>query len=41
MTASQALGPAWGVPGRFGAVRDEGELSLKADREMRPGVIQK
>lgn len=38
--ASQVFSPVRGVPGRFGAVRDEGKLSLKGDREMCPGVTQ-
>lgn len=40
VTGSQVFSPVWGVPGRFGAVRGEGKLSLKGDREMCPGVIQ-
>lgn len=40
VTESQFLVLVWDVPGRFGAVKDEGKLSLKGDREMCPGVIQ-
>lgn len=40
VTGSRDFSPVWGVPGRFGAVRDEGKLSLKGGREMCPGAIQ-
>ena len=28
LTGSQVFSPVWGIPGRFGTVRDEGRLSL-------------